>query len=233
VIAPREILPERRMSTDLSHLVGAFTQAFADSLELLADPALGPFIESIRGVAPELAQPIPEPHRDHPALRFLDAALAGARAEARLCAAVRALVPHLSFGSSYAEDGPLAAVGRGMVWAEIAGRTGLVRDPTRRVGCFLLEPGHHYPLHGHVADEIYFVVSGLLTVEHGLAGEKVEIAPGHCYRTPSGEAHALHIGSAPVLLAYAWIGDFDAPIWFLEKDSKGGWNKSFPRVVRR
>lgn len=221
------------MSSDLSLLVGEFTNTFAAALEDLADPALGPFIESIRGVAPELAQPIADPHRDHPALRFLDGALADARADERLCATVRALAPHLSFGSSYAEDGPLAAVGRGMVWAEIAGRTGLVRDPTRRVGCFLLEPGHHYPLHGHVADEIYFVLSGRLTVEHGLEGEKVEIPPGRCYRTPSGEAHALHIGSAPVLLAYSWIGDFDAPIWFLERDSEGNWKKSFPRVVRR
>jgi mannose-6-phosphate isomerase-like protein (cupin superfamily) len=222
------------MSTALPRLVGEFTQALTDSLAAFADPALDPFIERIRGVAPESAKPILDPHRDHPALRFLDMALANARAEARLCAAVRALAPHLSFGSSYADDdGPLAAVGRGMVWAEIAGRTGLVRDPTRRLGCFLLEPGHHYPLHGHVADELYFVVSGLLTVEHGLVGEKIEIHPGRYYRTPSGEAHALHIGDAPVLLAYCWVGDFDAPIWFLEKDSKGEWTKSFPRVVRR
>lgn len=222
------------MSTALPRLVSDFTQAFTHSLAAIADPGLARFIASIRGVAHEQAQPIADPHRDHPALRFLDTALANARAEARLCAAVRALAPHLSFGSSYADDdGPLAAVGRGMVWAEIAGRTGLVRDATRRLGCFLLEPGHHYPLHGHVADEIYFVVSGRLTVEHGLAGEKIEIAPGGCYRTPSGEAHALHIGEAPVLLAYCWVGDFDAPIWFLEKDSSGTWTKSFPRVVRR
>lgn len=221
------------MSAVLPRLVSEFTQAFAASLEASADPALGPFIASVRGVVPELAQPIADPHRDHPALRFLEAALAGARAEERLCAAIRAIAPHLSFGSSYAADGSLAAVGRGMVWAEIAGRTGLVRDPTRRVGCFLLEPGHYYPLHGHVADEIYFVVSGLLTVEHGLEGEKVAVPPGRYYRTPSGEAHALHIGDDAVLLAYCWVGDFDAPIWFLEKDSRGDWNKTFPRVVRR
>lgn len=69
------------MSTVLPRLVCEFTQAFTDSLEAFADPALGPFIASIRGVAHQQAQPIPDPHRDHPALRFLDAALAGARAE--------------------------------------------------------------------------------------------------------------------------------------------------------
>lgn len=220
------------MSADLPRLVRQFTDAFAASLEASADPALGPFIESIRGVAHEQAQPLVHPHRDHPALRLLDAALSGARAEERLCTAVRALVPHLSFGSSYAADGPLAAVSRGMVWAEIAGRTGLVRDPTRRVGCFLLKPGHHYPLHGHVADEVYFVVSGPFTVEHGLESEKTAIPSGRHYRTPSGEAHALHIGDAPALVTYCWVGDFDAPIWFLDRDPDGIWKRSFPQVVR-
>lgn len=221
------------MSTVLPRLVSEFTQAFTVALQEFGDPALSPFIDSIRGVAHELARPIPHPHRDHPALRFLDAAMTGARADARLRAAVSALAPHLSFGSSYAVDGALAAVGRGMVWAEIAGRTGLVRDPTRRLGCFLLEPGLCYPLHGHVADELYFVVSGPFTVEHGLEGGRVHVSPGRYFRTPSGEPHALHIGDAPVLLAYCWVGDFDAPIWFLDKDADGIWNKSFPPVSRR
>ncbi len=221
------------MSNALPRLVSQFMEAFTASLEAAADPALVPFIESIRGVAHEQAQPILNPHRDHPALRFLDAALTGARAEERLCASVRALAPYLSFGSSYATDGPLAALAHGMVWAEIAGRAGLVRDPSRRLGCFLLSPGLLYPLHGHVADEIYFVVSGPLTIEHGLKGERVDIPPGRYYRTPSGEAHALHIGDAPVLIAYCWVGDFDAPVWFLDKDSEGSWKKSFPLIVRR
>lgn len=221
------------MSIPLPRLVSEFTEAFTASLDAFADPGLGPFIESIRGVAHEQARPITHPHRDHPALHFLDKALNDARAEDRLCASLRALVPHLSFGSSYAADGPLAAVSRGMVWAEIAGRTGLVRDPTRRLGCFLLAPGHHYPLHGHVADEIYFVLSGPFTVEHGLEGAKIDIPTGRHYRTPSGEPHALHIGNAPVLLVYCWVGDFDAPTWFLDKNSEGSWTKSYPPVVRR
>lgn len=221
------------MSTALPRLVSQFTQAFTASLEASADPALAPFIDSIRGVAHEQAQPVLNPHRSHPALRFLDQALAGARAEERLCASVRALAPYLSFGSSYDAGGPLAGLSQGMVWAEIAGRSGLVRDPTRRLGCFLLSPGLLYPLHGHVADEIYFNLSGPLTVEHDLEGEKVAIPPGRYYRTPSGQAHALHMGDAPVLIAYCWVGDFDAPVWFLDKDKKGSWKKSFPTIVRR
>lgn len=221
------------MSLPLPHLVSHFTRAFTASLEAAADPVLQPFTESVRGVAHDLAQPILNPHRDHPAVRFLDRALELARAEERLCTAIRALAPYLSFGSSYALEGPTAAVGRGMVWAEIAGRGGLVRDPSRRLGCFLLAPGHHYPLHGHVADEIYFVVSGPFTVEHGFDGARTSVPPGGCYRTPSEQPHALHIGDAPVLLVYCWLGDFSTPTWFLEKDNSGRWQKVVPEVVRR
>jgi mannose-6-phosphate isomerase-like protein (cupin superfamily) len=221
------------MSSPLPLLVNRFTEALAASLEGSADPSLQPFIESIRGVAHSLATPILQPHRDHPALRFLDQALVSARAEERLCSAVRAIAPYLSFGSSYALEGPTAAVGRGMVWAEIAGRGGLVRDPSRRLGCFLLAPGHHYPLHGHVADEIYFVLSGPFTVEYGFDGARVTVPPGSCYRTPSEQPHALHMGDAPVLLAYCWVGDFSVPTWFLEKDESGRWQKVVPDVVRR
>ncbi|MEZ5923964.1 MAG: dimethylsulfonioproprionate lyase family protein [Hyphomicrobiaceae bacterium] len=221
------------MPSTLTHLVSRFTEAFTASLEASADRALTPFIESLRGVAHGLAQPHLHPHRDHPALSFLEQATGAARADERLCTAIRALLPYLSFGSSYAAEGSMAAVSRGMVWAEVVGRTGLVRDSSRRIGCFLLAPGHFYPLHGHIPDEIYFVVSGPLTVEHGLRGARVAIPPGGYYHTPSGQPHALHVGDQPVLLAYSWVGDFDAPIWFLEKDGDGGWSKNFPTVVRR
>jgi mannose-6-phosphate isomerase-like protein (cupin superfamily) len=221
------------MSSPLSRLVSQFNSAFAQSLEAAADPALRPFIDSVRGVKHGLAEPVLGPHRDHPALRFLDEALVSVRAVERLCSAIRDLVPYLSFGSSYALDGPFAAVARGMVWAEIAGLNGLVRDSSRRLGCFLLAPGHHYPLHGHVADEIYFVVSGPLTVEHGFAGTRVDVAPGRYYRTPSEQPHALHIGDAPVLLVYCWVGDLTAAPWFLEKDAAGRWQRIVAEVVRR
>jgi mannose-6-phosphate isomerase-like protein (cupin superfamily) len=221
------------MSNELATLVSRFTDAFTASLEAAADPELQPFIESVRGVAHTQAAPIEHPYRDHPALRFLDSALVSAQADERLCAAVRDIAPYLSFGSSYALEGPTAAIGRGMVWGEVAGRTGLVCDPTRRLGCFLLAPGFHYPLHGHVADEIYFVVSGPFVVEHGLVGACRKVPPGSAYRTPSGQPHALHIGDAPVLLVYCWVGDFEAPVWFLEPDPAGGWRKSLPDIVRR
>lgn len=221
------------MSASLPRLVSRYTKAFVGSLEAAADPHLSPFIESIRGVAHGLAESILNPHRDHPALRFLDQALVAARAEERLCAATRALVPYLSFGSSYALDGPTASFAQGMVWAEIAGRAGLVRDPSRRLGIFLLAPGLLYPLHGHEPDEIYFGLSGAMTIEHGYDGARVAVTPGTYYRTPSDHPHALHIGDAPVLIAYCWVGDFSKPVWFAETDKNGKRRKVKVQAVRR
>lgn len=221
------------MSKSLPQCVADYTQAFATTLEAAADPHLKPFIESVRGVAHAQAEPDLDPHRDHPALRYLDQALVAQRADERLCSAVRALAPYLSFGSSYSLDGPTAVFARGMVWAEIAGRSGLVRDPTRRVGIFLLAPGLVYPLHGHEPDEIYFVLSGAFTVEHGYDGERVNVPPGGYYRTPPDHPHSLHIGEQPVLLAYCWVGDFAKPIWFVETDKNGKRKKVVVQPVRR
>lgn len=221
------------MSAPLSQLVHQFTQAFTSTLEAAADPHLKPFIESVRGVAHEQAEPHLDPRRDHPALRFLDQALSAQRGDERLCSAVRAIAPYLSFGSSYSLDGPTAAFAQGMVWAEIAGRTGLVRDPSRRLGIFVLAPGLVYPLHGHEPDEIYFVLSGPFTVEHGYDGERVNIPPGSYYRTPSDHPHALHIGDAPVLLAYCWVGDYSKPVWFVETDKSGKRKRVMVQALRR
>lgn len=221
------------MSQPLSLLVSRFLDSFVASLEAAADRALQPFIDDLRGVAALQARPIQSRCTDHPAARFLDSALRAQCAEERMCAAVRAIAPHLSFGSSYAAQGKLAALAQGMVWAEIAGPNGLVRDPSRRLGLFLLAPQLHYPLHGHVAEEIYFVLSGTLAVEHGFDGARVALAPGGCYRTPSGQAHALHIGDQPVLVVYCWIGDFSVPTWFHEQDAAGNWQTTQPDVVRR
>lgn len=221
------------MSQPLSQLIDRFLDRFVASLEAVADPALQPFIDNIRGVASAQARPIVEPCLDHPALPFLHPALAALQADPRLCEATRALAPELSFGSGYAAQGKLASVADRMVWAEIAGPNGLVRDSSRRLGLFLLAPGLHYPLHGHVADEIYFVLSGTLAVEHGFDGERVALAPRGCYRTPSGQAHALHIGEQPVLVVYCWLGDFSVPTWFHERDATGQWQTTQTPVVRR
>lgn len=170
----------------------------------------------------------------HPALQQLDRALAAVSCDQALAAALRDVIPHLSWGSSYSTDGPGAAVAETMVWGEVAGRAGMVTDPAVRLGCFLLAPGMVYPMHGHEALEIYYVVSGAMTFEQRL-DDPVRMhvdAPGYSV-TPESEAHALHVGPRPVLIVYCWTGNLDAPVWWWERTPAGGWTKVFPFIDRK
>lgn len=170
----------------------------------------------------------------HPALCHLDHALARLSCEPSLAAAVREVIPHLSWGSSYEGSGPGATVAQKMVWGEVAGQAGLVKTNKIRLGCFLLSPGTLYPLHGHEAVEVYSVVSGAMTVVHGLDSPVSTLveAPGHSV-TPEREAHSLHAGAEPVLIVYCWTGDLVPPVWWWERGPDGTWMKSFPLIVRK
>jgi mannose-6-phosphate isomerase-like protein (cupin superfamily) len=89
-----------------------------------------------------------------------------------------------------------------------------------------------YPLHGHNAHEVYSVVSGAMTVTHGLdhpVTMPVE-ASGHSV-TPAGEAHALNVGPDPALLIYCWTGDLFAPVWWWERAPDGSWSRTFPAMA--
>ncbi len=169
----------------------------------------------------------------HPALRNLDRAVAQLRGDPDFVAAVREIIPHLSWGGSYQGSGPFAAVAQQMVWGEVVGRNGIVPSDAIKLGCFLLSPGMIYPLHGHEALEVYSVVSGAMTVVHGLDDpvSRLVEAPGWSV-TPEGEAHALHVGPEPVLIIYCWIGDIYAPVWWWDRSPDGAWTKSFPDIIR-
>ena len=199
-----------------------------------ANPVLERFIGALDRIDTGRAQSRAGHGASHPALQHLERALADIRCEPALAAAVRDVVPHLSWGSSYSANGPGASVSETMVWGEVAGRAGMVTDPAVRLGCFLLSPGMVYPMHGHEALEIYYVVSGGMTFEHRLddtVGMTVE-APGYSV-TPEGEAHALHAGARPVLIVYCWTGNLDAPVWWWERNAAGGWTKTFPFIDRK
>lgn len=199
--------------------------AFTQALECTADKTLTPFVEALRQLDPSAARPMPPQKRRHPVTSHLPRALAQARGDQRLIDAIAATIPHLAWASSYDPDGRLGFLATGMAWAEIVGSGGIVKTPHVRLGCFLLSPGLGYPLHGHMAEEIYFVLSGRLEIEHGLDGRRVPLEPGQYFHTPPGDAHALHIGDAPVLIVYQWVGDLQSRAWFWERDGVGAWEK--------
>lgn len=216
--------------------VGRFVTAYRATLEraVPADPIVARFLDAISRIEPGRAQDRAGQAASHPALQHLGRALDGIACDRALAAAVREIVPHLLWGSSYSASGPCASVAQTMVWGEVSGRSGLVTNETVRLGCFLLSPGMVYPMHGHEALEIYSVVSGEMTFEHRLddtVRTRVE-APGYSV-TPEGEAHALCVGPRPALIVYCWTGTLDAPIWWWERNPAGGWTKVFPFIDRK
>lgn len=216
-----------------ARFVAAYRSVLAASAA--RDPSLVRFLDALATIDVRRAEhPAGAGITAHPALRHLDRAVAQLRGDASLAAAVREVIPLLSWGGSYQGSGPGAAVAQKMVWGEVAGRSGLVTSDAIRLGCFLLIPGMVYPLHGHEALEIYSVVSGAMTVVHGLdhpVSNLIE-APGYSV-TPEGEAHALHAGQEPVLIVYCWTGDLASRVWWWERGPDGAWTRFFPLIVRK
>lgn len=214
--------------------VARFVAAYrAELAKASNDPGISRFLDALAAIdASEALDRSANGDTAHPALQHLDRAMAQLSGDGDWIAAVRAIVPHLSWGGSYRDSGPGAAVTRKMVWGEVAGRNGLVTSEAIKLGFFLLSPRITYPLHGHSALEIYSVVSGTMTVTLGLDRRmKRSIAAlGHSV-TPEGEAHALEIGPNPALIVYCWTGDLFSPVWWWERGTDGSWTKVFPTMA--
>jgi hypothetical protein len=214
--------------------VARFRDAFTGVLRaaLPADPTLSRFLDGLGQLDVVAARRHADTPMTHPALRHLPRAIERLQGDAALVEAVRDVVPLLRWTSSYEASGPAQEAARDMVWGEVAGRFGLVQTADLRLGCFLLSPGMHYPLHGHEALEIYYSVSGAMSVEHGFAGARHDVeAPGYSI-TPAGTAHALHVGPEPLLLVYCWTGDLESPVWWWQRTDGGEWRKFFPPFQR-
>ncbi len=95
--------------------------------------------------------------------------------------------------------------------------------PGVHAGIFVLHPNLDYPLHTHLANEIYICLSGALTIKHGVAEVPHALSPGGYSVTPSERLHSLHTGTEPVILSYIWRGNLSAPNWWWHKDSAGNW----------
>lgn len=115
---------------------------------------------------------------------------------------------------------------QGMFAAHTHGALGVLGSPDIRAGLFLLAPNIHYPLHTHMATELYFCVSGTLTLQHGVDGDPFPVTPGNYSVTPTERTHALTTGDEPVMLIFAWVGEFAAPIYWWEADEAGAWRRA-------
>jgi len=201
-----------------------FLRALSADLGGRADPALAPFLAAL--AATDLGAPRPA-HVAAPglaALGHLAPLLAAAAGDPAVIAAARRLAPLLDWYRIYQGPGIDPALAEGMLAGQVVGQAGLVPNAAFRAGLFLLGPGIHYPLHTHAAAEVYYALSGRLTLVHGLGGAPFELTAGSYSVTPPGRLHSLTTGSGPVLLANLWAGEVDAPIWVWEQ-AAAGWQR--------
>lgn len=90
-------------------------------------------------------------------------------------------------------------------------------------GLFVLDRDTHYPAHSHPAEEVYLCLSGRVDIQYGLTSAPHHLPPGGFCLTPSNCIHSLTTGEAPVLLAYIWLGDNNAPNIWWRQSPKGDW----------
>lgn len=125
-------------------------------------------------------------------------------------------------------DGPSL----GMAAAQMAGPQGLWRRDDVFTGFFLIQPGVHYPLHDHEADELYFVISGSIDIQNGFAAAPRHITAGNYSVTPSGVPHGLTTHDEPALMIYVWTGQVACDVFWWEHLQDDTWRRFKPKIVR-
>jgi mannose-6-phosphate isomerase-like protein (cupin superfamily) len=188
------------------------------------DPSLPPFIEQLEAVdvtAPRFDAP--DAPLDHRTMAYLGPALAAASGDPAVVEATRAAACGVNWYQIFRGGGVDPALAEGMLAGQLVGQTGIIASDSLRAGLFLLAPGIHYPLHSHGAAEIYYCMSGTLTIRHGIGGTPFDLTPGEHSVTPVHRLHSLTTGDKPVLMLYVWIGDVDLPNWWWEQNAAGDW----------
>lgn len=133
------------------------------------------------------------------------------------------IAPHLDWSIVF--HGPEApqALSETMHVAALTYRPHTPAQEGMHAGLFVLHPHLDYPLHSHIANEVYYCISGNLTIRHGVDGKSFSLGPGDYSITPSECIHSLHTGEEPVILSYVWRGDLGAPNWWWHQDAQGNW----------
>ncbi|NNE23109.1 MAG: cupin domain-containing protein [Rhizobiales bacterium] len=188
-----------------------------------ADPALAGFVKELKTIDTSVIQRGPLPRLEHPTMAMLDKALEAAEGDATLLPSAAEAARVLDWGQIYDDGSMDPALTEGMLAAQAAGTYGCFSGKTVATGFFLLAPGVHYALHTHAATEIYYCLSGIIDIQHGIDAAPFAVTPGNYSITPADRVHSLSVRSEPVLMIYAWIGELSCPIWLWSQDNDGGW----------
>lgn len=91
---------------------------------------------------------------------------------------------------------------------EFIGPDGIFENPNVRIGLLLQSPEIHYPRHWHIAEELYYIISG--TANWAADDEKEKLCqPGNFVHHMSGQTHNMTTCSEPLLALWGWTGDID------------------------
>lgn len=188
-------------------------------------PALAQFIAELDALDCTQTQSLPPLPTPPTVTAHLEPALKGLACAPELAGAVRLLAESVRWYQIFEGEGIEPSLAVGLVAGQLAGQVGLVGSKTIRTGLFLLAPHLHYPLHQHGALELYYVVSGRLTLHYGTTAAPFDVEPGRFSVTPSNVVHALTTHDAPCLVIYAWIGEVESPNWWWVPGEAGGWER--------
>lgn len=208
------------------------TRTFLDRLATLLhrrasnDRNLLPFAGAVAGIANEDDQPVTMERSAHPITRHVDPLLDHATADFGLVDTIRQMTDDLLWYQIFQGDGINPTLAEGLFAAQLVGPAGFVSGGSVRAGLFLLAPNICYPLHSHAAEELYFGLSGDLTLQHGWKGDPFEINGTSYSITPSNRLHSLRTGDNPVLLAYVWKGAINEPNWWWDQTEDGEWRRT-------
>lgn len=205
-----------------------FTAALVEELrgrareDITLLPFLAPLIQGMRDGFDD--QPAESPPAPPPSFDAVLPSIAVSEPLAKTLPDVARLTAWKTVLSEHPDVDP--ALQTGMHAAHIYGALGILGCERIRGGLFSLAPNIHYPLHTHVAAELYFCLGGTVTLRHGVDGAPFQLAGGDYSITPRERAHSLTTGDEPALIYFAWVGDFTAPIYWWEQDDAGIWHRA-------
>lgn len=192
---PTEITSSDFLSRDEANDLAREVERF---LRAQAHPAVQAFLEGW----PRLHQPDEAPRMKLPVLGWMDQVASPGDAS-YVAHEVARLSPRLEWRQSYGKDDFGAAFLDRYGYAELVGMRGPIRTGRIACGVLLLGPWTEYPLHSHVAEEIYILLAGTGLIRSG-ASNWTAWARGSVTYHASATPHAMRTAADPVLALYLW-----------------------------
>lgn len=203
------------------HRIPADPIRAAFAVELADVPGAWPLMQALE--SPDfVSAPLPAIQTAQGDAALLQKVLGHVDCSPELARQVRRIAPMMHFYPMMAG----APVGPSLQAGLLAGQLGRSQSAPASMGMFLLAPGVHYPLHQHAALEVYFCVSGTLSLQHGRSGAVFDVPAGTASVTPPHRLHALETRHGPCLLIFCWTGEIERPIFWWDTDGRRTWHRT-------